>query len=145
MSSLDDKPPLPNSIDTVDELRTYLWQQHETSVGKDDPIVLVFTMLKVALAQVEQQNANSRREMEKSVQVAADAFTRDVTIAIKNFKEEAIGDVVRERVEAMNEAARQADRATGKFKKTVFYLALITAVNLLAAFFMIGLLFSVAR
>jgi DNA integrity scanning protein DisA with diadenylate cyclase activity len=145
MSALDDKPPLPNSIETIDELRTFLWQQHEISVGKDDPILLVFSMLRVALVQVEQQNAMSRREMEKSVQSAADVFTRDVTISIKNFKEEAIGDVVRERVQAMSEAARQADRATGKFKKNVFYLGLITAVNLLSAFFMIGLLFSVAR
>ena len=145
MSALDEKPPLPNNIDTVDELRTFLWRQHEVSIGTDDPILVVYTMLKVALNQIEQQHAKDRQETEKAVKAAANTFTTDVSIAIKNFKEEAIGDVVRERVQAMNEAARQADRASSNIRKCMFYLGILTAVNLLAVFFSIGLLFSVTR
>lgn len=145
MSALDEKPPLPNSIETVDELRAFLWRQHEVAIGVDDPILVVHTMLRVTLNQIEQQNAKDRREMEKAVKAAADTFTTDVSIAIKNFKEEAIGDVVRERVQAMNEAARQADRASANIRKSMFYQGILTAVNLLAVFFSIGLLFSVAR
>ncbi|MDP2699941.1 hypothetical protein [Thalassospira sp.] len=145
MSSLDDMPPLPDSIDTSDELRTFLWKKHEVSVGKDDPILLVFTMLRIALDQQEKLNERTRRDTEKAVQAAADGFTRDVNVSIQTFKNEAIGDVVRERVEAMNEAARQADRATANFKKSLFALGILTAVNLLAAFFTLGVLFITIR
>lgn len=145
MSALDDMPPLPNSIETIDELRTFLWKQHGVTVGEDDPILLVFTMLRVGLDQQERHNERERRALAEAVKAAADTFTRDVDVSIKTFKNEAIGDVVRERVEAMNEAARQADRATGKFKKNLQYLSVITAVNLLAVVFNIGLLFAAAR
>lgn len=145
MSALDDMPPLPNSIETIDELRTFLWKQHGVTVGEDDPILLVFTMLRVGLDQQERYNERERRALAEAVQAAADTFTRDVDISIKTFKNEAIGDVVRERVEAMNEAARQADRATSKFRKNLLYLSIITAVNLIAVVFNVGLLFAAAR
>ncbi|WP_404424266.1 hypothetical protein [Thalassospira australica] len=145
MSALDDMPPLPNSIETIDELRTFLWKQHGVTVGEDDPILLVFTMLRVGLDQQERHNERERRALSEAVQAAADTFTRDVDVSIKTFKNEAIGDVVRERVEAMNEAARQADRATGKFRKNLLYLSIITAVNLIAVVFNVGLLFAAAR
>ena len=145
MSALDDMPPLPNSIETIDELRTFLWKQHGDTVGEDDPILLVFTMLRVGLDQQERYNERERRALAEAVQAAADTFTRDVDISIKTFKNEAIGDVARERVEAMDEAARQADRATGKFRKNLLYLSIITAVNLIAVVFNVGLLFAAAR
>ncbi len=39
----------------------------------------------------------------------------------------------------------QADRATGKFRKNLLYLSIITAVNLIAVVFNVGLLFAAAR
>ena len=145
MSALDESPPLPVNIDTFEDLRTYLWQQHGTTVNPDDPVMLVFTMLRVGLDQHEQLNERNRQDLANSVQAIADGFTTDVNQSIQTFKEEAIGDVVRERIEAMNEAARQADRATSNFKKLLFYQAILTAVNLLAAFFTIGVLFTLVR
>lgn len=145
MSALDDMPPLPHRIETTDELRTYLWNQHGVTVGEDDPILLVFTMHRVALAQQEDHYERQRTEFLGTIKQSVGYFTSDVKAAIDAFKNEAIGDVVRERVEAMNEAARQADRATGKFNKNLLYLSIITAVNLLAVVFNIGLLFAAAR
>ena len=145
MSALDDMPPLPNSIETTEELRTFLWKQHGVTVGEDDPILMVFTMLRVALDRQERHYERQRTEFVGTIKQSVSYFTCDVKAAIDAFKNEAIGDVVRERVEAMNEAARQADRATGKFKKNLLYLSIITAVNLIAVVFNVGLLFAAAR
>ena len=100
--------------------------------------MLVFTMLRVGLDQHEQLNERNRLNLANAVQAIADGFTKDVNQSIQTFKEEAIGDVVRERIEAMNEA-------TSNFKKLLFYQAILTAVNLLAAFFTIGVLFTLVR
>ncbi|HAI31594.1 MULTISPECIES: hypothetical protein [Thalassospira] len=145
MSALDETPPFPNSIETIDELRTFLWKQHGVTVGEDDPILLVFTMHRVALAQQERHYDRQRKHFIEAINQSISHFTCDVKGAIETFKNEAIGDVVRERIEAMNEASRQADRASANIRKYMFYLGILTAVNLLAVFFSIGLLFSVTR
>lgn len=143
--TLDETPPVPVAMDNFEELRGYLWKIHGITIAEDDPILVVFTMLRVALDQHELSNDRYLKELDEAVQASATKFTEDVSNAIAEFKEEAIGDVVRERIAAMNEAARQADRATAQFRKLLLYLSVLTATCLLSTIFTIGVLFTVSR
>mgnify|MGYP003110803075 CR=1 FL=1 len=144
-SALDDMPPPPDALDTFEDLRAYLWKCHGVTVGDDDPILLVFSMLRAATTLQERNQLRLSGDLEKTLKAAVEAFTRDVNVSIATFKNEAIGDVVRERVEAMNESAKQADTAVARFKKCLFAQSIMTAVNILAALFTIGVLFTVTR
>ena len=86
-SVLDEAPPPPLTMDSIEELRTHLWKVHQVTV-----------------------------------------------------ENEALTDAVRERLSAMQEAARLADTAQDRFRKMVKLISILTALNLVAVVFTLGVL-----
>ena len=145
VSALDDLPPPPDTLETFEDLRSYLWQSHGVTVGADDPILLVYSMLRVAAAMQEKNQKQLSADLKKAIAATAEGFTRDVNVSIATFKNEAIGDVVRDRIEAMNQSAKQADTAVERFRKCLRMQTILTAVNVLAVLLSIALLYIVSR
>ncbi len=137
---LDDAPPPPVTMDSIEELRTYLWQQHQITVDQDDPILLVHTILRLSLDEQRRINDRYNRALSQTLRDASQDFTKDVLTAIDAFKSEALGDVVRERIKTMNETAEMAEDAIGNFARLLRTQKILTTLNILAVVFVIGVL-----
>lgn len=139
-SLLDDTPPPPVTMDSIEELRTYLWQQHQITVDQDDPILLVHTILRLSLDEQRRLNDQYNRALSQTLRDASQDFTKDVLTAIDAFKAEALGDVVRERIKTMNETAEMAEDAIGQFARLLRTQKILTTLNILAVVFVVGVL-----
>lgn len=137
---LDDAPPPPVTMDSIEELRTYLWQQHQITVDQDDPILLVHTILRLSLDEQRRINDQYNRALSQTLRDASQDFTKDVLTAIDAFKSEALGDVVRERIKTMNETAEMAEDAIGQFARLLRTQKILTTLNILAVVFVVGVL-----
>ncbi|AUG51514.1 hypothetical protein [Thalassospira marina] len=137
---LDDAPPPPVTMDSIEELRTYLWQQHQVTVDHDDPVLLVHTILRLSLDEQRRINDQYNRALSQTVRDASQDFTKDVLTAIDAFKAEALGDVVRERIKTMNETAEMAEDAIRQFARLLRTQKILTTLNILAVVFVVGVL-----
>ena len=137
---LDDTPPPPVTMDSVEELRTYLWQQHQITVDADDPVLLVHTILRLSLDEQRRINDQYNRALSQTVRDASQDFTKDVLAAIEAFKAEALGDVVRERIKTMNETAEMAEDAIRQFSRLLRTQKILTTLNIIAVVFVVGVL-----
>ncbi|RCK43681.1 hypothetical protein TH25_21275 [Thalassospira profundimaris] len=137
---LDDAPPPPVTMDSIEELRTYLWQQHQITVDQDDPILLVHTILRLSLDEQRRLNDQYNRALSQTLRDASQDFTKDVLTAIDAFKAEALGDVVRERIKTMNETAEMAEDAISQFARLLRTQKILTTLNILAVVFVVGVL-----
>ncbi len=139
-SVLDEAPPPPLTMDSIEELRTHLWKVHQVTVEDGDPVLMIYTIHKVVLDEHRRLIDQHNRTLSGIIQAQADAFTTDVTAAIEDFKNEALTDAVRERLSAMQEAARLADTAQDRFRKMIKLISILTALNLVAVVFTLGVL-----
>jgi hypothetical protein len=137
---LDDAPPPPVTMDSIEELRTYLWQQHQITVDQDDPVLLVHTILRLSLDEQRRINDQYNRALSQTVRDASQDFTKDVLAAIEAFKAEALGDVVRERIKTMNETAEMAEDAIRQFSRLLRTQKILTTLNIIAVVFVVGVL-----
>tara|TARA_R110001583_G_scaffold195530_1_gene375479 strand:- start:19333 stop:19773 length:441 start_codon:yes stop_codon:yes gene_type:complete len=138
--TLDDTPPPPVTMDSIEELRTYLWQQHQITVDADDPVLLVHTILRLSLDEQRRVNDQYNRALSQTVRDSSQDFTKDVLAAINAFKAEALGDVVRERIRTMNETAEMAEDATRQFSRLLRTQKILTTLNIVAVVFVVGVL-----
>jgi hypothetical protein len=127
-------------MDSVEELRTYLWQQHQITVDADDPVLLVHTILRLSLDEQRRVNDQYNRALSQTVRDSSQDFTKDVLAAIDAFKAEALGDVVRERIRTLNETAEMAEDATRQFSRLLRTQKILTTLNILAVVFVVGVL-----
>ncbi|PKR56323.1 hypothetical protein [Thalassospira lohafexi] len=139
-SVLDEAPPPPLTMDSIEELRTHLWKVHQVNVEDGDPVLMIYTIHKVVLDEHRRLIDQHNRTLSGIIQAQAETFTTDVTSAIEDFKNEALTDAVRERLSAMQEAARLADTAQDRFRKMVKLISILTALNLVAVVFTLGVL-----
>ncbi|WP_417247593.1 MULTISPECIES: hypothetical protein [Pseudomonadota] len=139
-SILDEAAPPPLTMDSIEELRIHLWKVHQVTVEDSDPVLMIYTIHKVVLDEHRRLIDQHNRTLSGIIQAQADSFTADVTAAIEDFKNEALTDAVRERLSAMQEAARLADTAQDRFRKMVKLISILTALNLVAVVFTLGVL-----
>ncbi len=139
MTALDAPPP-PPALESLDDLRTYLWQVHQVTVSADDPLLMTYTVHKVALNEIARLLDHYERALSDNVKATGETFTDDVTAAIERFQAEALTDTVRERLAAMQEAARLSDASQIQFRRLIRVLTGLTLVNLVAALVSLGVL-----
>lgn len=137
---LDEAAPPPLTMDSIEELRNHLWKVHQVTVDEGDPILMIYTIHKVVLDEHRRLIDQHNRTLSAIIQSQAENFTSDVTAAIEDFKNEALTDAVRERLNAMQEAARLADTAQDRFRKTVRLISILTVLNFVAVAFTVGVL-----
>lgn len=140
MSELDTLPPPPAALGDLDELRAYLFKVHDVAIDPADPIVMVHTIHRAALEDFGRLLDKHADELAGRVQLVADRFTDDVKKSIETFQSEALTDTLRERLAAMQEAARLADLSQSRFRSFVRIVAALTVVNVLAAITAVGAL-----
>lgn len=102
-------------IRTLAELRTYLHQEHGVSVGSDDPVLMMFTIHRVFIA-----------DYERMLSVHNKALTQTISAAIAGLTKDAL-------VEHFANQVRLADRTQKEFDKQFRRARLMTVVNAVAA------------
>ncbi|WP_413208474.1 hypothetical protein [Rhodospirillum sp. A1_3_36] len=125
----DDRPP-PPEITTVEALREHLWRTHGTTVGTDDPLLMVHTLHQVFLGDWERAMNTQRRLLSQAVAASAQSFAEDARRSIEGFKDEVLTDALRQKSVTMNEAAKLADQAQARFRRLLRTLTLLTTLNI---------------
>lgn len=76
-------PPL-----SMAELKARIAERHEVAIGDDDPILMAFTMMQLAVEEMERVNAVHRSAMEAHVSDAAEACANAVGECLKVLRDE---------------------------------------------------------
>ncbi|WP_142850717.1 hypothetical protein [Telmatospirillum sp. J64-1] len=145
MSALDSPPPPPLTMDSLEDLRAYLARTHRTIVAEDDPILMLYTIHRVALDEFMRLLDRQEQALSDQVRATGENLKKEVETLIEGFKSEALGAAVRERIAAMQEAARMADTAQDRFRKNLRLLSILTALNFAAVVFTLGVLTVLTR
>lgn len=114
---------------TFDDLRAQLLHAHGVGVSADDPILLSYTLHRVALDEVAETLATARGDLSAAVRDASTEYAVSLRAALDAL----LSDSTRQRLIAMQEAAVQADRAVLALRRTVRWLGLLTGITVLAA------------
>lgn len=145
MTALDAPPPPPLTMDSLEDLRAHLWKVHQVTVDPADPILMLHTIHRVALDEYRRLLDQHNRALSDQVRASAKSFTDDVRAEIEAFKAEALGAAVRERLAAMQEAARLADTAQDRFRRNIKLLTTLTVINFACVVFVLGVLTVLVR
>ena len=141
MSQLDMPPPPPlRDRGSLEELRTLLWKTHQKTVDEYDPILMVYTIHQVAMADFEQMLDRHDRVFSDAAEQAAQLFAEEVNQSIEGFKNEALTDAIRERMSTVRDAEELADNAQNHLRQTVRLLWTLTVLNYLGVIITLGVL-----
>lgn len=112
---------------SLDALRVRLAQEHNAVVTKDDPILMVGTLLNAYLGEVEKQNARLREGMAKLLTEKTDSYTKGVKAATDSLAQ----SLTDSSVQGIRKVFDDNSAALQTFRKNVAWTAAIVAVSAL--------------
>lgn len=117
--------PLPDGIGlSIEHVRGLLAQAHETVVSKDDPILMVITMLNAFLTEVEKLQKRHEAGLSRLMADKTDAYIRGVQDATTQLSK----SLSSASVEGIKAACAEHDARLTTFKSNISWLAGIVAV-----------------
>jgi Na+-translocating ferredoxin:NAD+ oxidoreductase RnfC subunit len=122
--------PPPQSLD---ELRAQLLKLHGVTVSADDPILMVYTIHRVAVDEFADMLARHEQAHSQALEETSAKHREAVSRAVEEIASEVMSDTVRERLLAMQEAAITADRSQQAMRRHLRRVMLLTACSTLAA------------
>lgn len=137
-------PPLPPA-QSMDDLRAALLKTHGSTVGRDDPVLMVYTIHRAALGETVQALDDFRATLAEEVASISAAHTTEVRVALDGISEVVMSDALKQRLAAMQEAAVLADRTTTAMRRISNRLALLSLANGIAAVLVIAAALVVLR
>ncbi len=132
-------------MDSMEDLRAYLWKVHQVTVDSSDPILMLHTIHRVALDEYRRMLDQHSRTLSDQVRGIAANVAGEIRAVVDEFKSEASAAAVRERVAAIQEATRLADTAQAAFRRNIRLLIGITVLNIVAVVFVLGALTVLVR
>jgi predicted nucleic acid-binding Zn ribbon protein len=136
MSAAADLPP-PQSLD---ELRAQLLKLHGVTVSADDPILMVYTIHRVAVDEMADMLTRMRDDHAAALEETSAKHREAVRAAVEEIASEVMSDTVRERLKAMQEAAVTADRTQAAMRRLLKWLAVLAGCSFLSAGVCVGVL-----
>ena len=157
--AFDDLPPpigadvaddvLPPVADPVDDetqptwssdlkaAKQLLWQKHDKSIGGDDPILMVWTLLDDAGTRLEHRLQTqlteilkaSEQRIDKGLTDAGANLSAEISRILQSLKEETLRGSIRENLAQITEQVKYAESITGAFKTHRKFLWAMTAIN----------------
>lgn len=108
------------SITSIEELRAYIHNAHDTSVSNDDPVLIVHTINGVHLNAIEQ---TLRRHNA--------ALTQALTIAVKGLTADAITQNLQEQVRLADRTHQEFERQYERAKRLSIMSIIASTVSIL--------------
>lgn len=130
-------PPLPPA-QSMDDLRAALLRTHGTTVGREDPVLMVYTIHRAALGETVQALDDFRAKLAEEVASISAAHSTEVRAALNGISEAVMSDALKQRLAAMQEAAVLADRTTTDMRRIATRLAILSFANGVAAVLVIA-------
>lgn len=127
-------------MDSMEALRAHLWKLHQTTVDIADPVLMVYSIHQVALADMQRHLDQANRALSDQVRGIVAGATSDIRAVVDLFKADATAEAVKAKVEAIQEAAKLADTSQTAFRRSTRLLSILTAINLTAVVFVLGAL-----
>ncbi|GAK46864.1 conserved protein [Tepidicaulis marinus] len=140
MSVLDTPPPPPLTMDSLEELRAYLWKVHQVTVDQNDPILMLHTIHKVALDEYARLLDGHKRQLSENVEKITKDLCDEVRLIIGDLEADALNDAVRERLATIHEAERLSGKTLAHLKQTLKAQRLLTLINFAALGCALGVL-----
>mgnify|MGYP007079446057 FL=1 len=144
MSVLDTPPPPPLTMDSLEELRTYLWKVHQVTVDQNDPILMLHTIHKVALGEYERLLDSHKRQLSDHARKTSSDLVDEVRLIIGDLQNETLNDAVRERLATVKEAEKLSEQTLSRFRQNLKVQSLFTLLNVIAALCTLGVLSAIA-
>ena len=125
-------PPLLSGEESLEELRSVLWRAHGVSVDRHDPVLMVHTIHRVALHDIERMLDGQARRFSDAGEALAGKLATDVTAAIEDLKSEALTDALRERLAIGEDLRKATSSAHAALRRSLRLMTILTAMNYLA-------------
>lgn len=133
------EPILPDGIGlSMDTVRNLLAKVHESMVAKDDPILMVVTMLNAYLGEVAALHKKHETGLSRLMADKTDAYMQGVQKAVSQLSE----SLSSASVEGIRKVFNEHDSRLKTFKSNLSWLAAITACSAIInviAFVLMGL------
>ncbi len=156
--AFDDLPPpigtdraddvLPPVADPADETeanwssdlkaaKELLWQKHDKTIGDNDPVLMVWTLLDDAGTRLEHRLQTqlteilkaSEQRIDKGLTDAGANLSAEISRILQSLKEETLRGSIRENLAQITEQVKYAESITGAFKTHRKFLWAMTAIN----------------
>lgn len=137
-------PPLPQIV-TMDDLRAHLWEVHRVTVDRNDPLMMIHTMHRAFLEDYWRMLKRHEGAITKALSSATEIHMAEVRESIAELRDKALSAGLENRLESIRIQVRLAEEANSKFRRLVKVLAVLTMVNVGAAFLALGVLTFVIR
>ena len=144
MGALNDPAPPPLSMDSLEDLQDYLQKVHRVTIDDGDPILMVYTLHKVALGDLQRLLDQHGRALSDRVDRITHDLEEDIRRALADLKDEALRDAVRERLATLGEAGRLVETTLKRQRGTLRTQIVLTVLNYLALACALGVLATVA-
>lgn len=133
-------PPVMSGEESLEELRTLLWRTHGVSVDPHDPVLMVHTIHRVALTDLQRMLDEQARRFSETGEAVANEFAEDIKSTIEDLKSKALNDALRERISTINETAQLTSEMTNKLRLSVRRIGWLTLLNYIAVVISLGIL-----
>lgn len=124
----DDRSSIPSGIGLeIDQIRALLAEKHETVVGKDDPVLMICTLLNVFLEKSEKQNARLQAGMKKLLAEKTGEYLEGVN---------SVGDSLSESlssasIEGLKNLSESTTKKVASLRASLTYASAIIAISAL--------------
>lgn len=105
------------SLSSIDEVREYLWKVHGTTIGREDPVLMVVTLHNLFLAEINQLLAEQSTKLAGVVEHTAGQFASRTEKTIKEFEANTLGQALTRKAEALAELLALAEQAQAAQKR----------------------------
>ena len=114
-----------------------LWQKHDKTIGDNDPVLMVWTLLDDAGTRLEYRLQSqlteilkaSEQRIDKGLTDAGANLSAEISRILQSLKEETLRGSIRENLVQIADQVKYAESITGAFKTHRKFLWAMTAIN----------------
>ncbi len=125
---------------SFNDLKTIIWQKTKTTIGDDDPVMILWVMMQSALEDHGKLLDQQRDQITKVNSKNLDDFSVKVSFELAEFRKEVLSDVTKERVKQTKSYFSKMEQSRvfiEKIMKKGTIFAVVNAVTSILAFTLI--------
>lgn len=111
----------------IDQVRALLAEKHDTVVGKDDPILMICTLLNAFLGEAEQQNTRLQSGMKRLLAEKTGEYLEGVNSAASGLSE----TLSSASVEGLKNLSDSTTEKVASLRCSLFYASVIIGISAL--------------
>lgn len=139
-----DQPPVPSAM-SLDEARALLVREHETAVGKDDPLLMSVTLHQGFTRDYEAMLGRHDEGIKAILGATGEACAQAVETALAGLKDKAVKANLDQAFALVTEHARTVEGLDAALRRHTRRHAVLSFISLLCTFVVLAILFSLLK